>query len=436
MTGTPLSFNQEFLLAFDNGDKSNGAFGERHTLVNAWRLTGPVDLTALRQALDDVVARHDVLRTTLDADSSEAGGGHQTVHPMTSADLTVRSIDGTDRDHASEALLNEVDAEPFDVRDLPLLRAVLGRFDENDSVLVLATHHAGTDGWSMGILVRDLAACYTARLTGRPADLPQAPQYTEFASWQRQFGSPTPESVEYWRGKLAGAGMLGIPTDRPYPAGTVDVYAAHRFVIDDELSGLAKQFARSMRSTLFMVLLAAHQTQLRDMTGVAEVMIPTFTSGRYDERFTDTVGPFFNLLPLLTDMTGVRHLRDAVGRVRTTCLEAYANDIPFGDIVSAAPQITKAFGDPHGSVVAFEVLQHPDFADNLVFGAATAVAIRDRRLSQSLAASIPNGGVWALEVLRSGRIAGSLKYNRNTFDDDTIVGIADDFQRRLRSALT
>ncbi|WNV84552.1 condensation domain-containing protein [Umezawaea sp. Da 62-37] len=432
MTGAPLSSNQEFLLSFDKGD-ADGAFGERHTLVDAWRLTGPVDPAVLRSALDDVVARHDVLRTLVLPDED---GGHQLVHPPCPADLSVRSLPAGDRDHDAEVLLNEVDAEPFTVREIPLLRAVLGQFDEKDSVLVLATHHVASDDWSMGLLARDVAACYTARLTGDPVALPEARQYAEFAAWQRESGG-TPEGArDYWRYKLAGYDMTAIASDRPVPDDRPDVYAAHRLILDDDLSARVLAFARSMRSTPFMVLLAAHQMQLRDMTGVAGVMTPTFSAGRYQEGFTDTVGPFFNLLPLLTDLTGTRHLRDVVGRVRATCFEAYAHDVPFGDIVEEAPRIAEAFGDPGGAVVAFQVLQPPPFADDLVLGPATGVAIRDRRLSQRLSSGIPNGGSWAFEVLRSGRIASSFKYNANAFDEDTVSAIVDDLRHRLGAALT
>jgi hypothetical protein len=432
MTGAPLSFNQEFLLSFDKGD-ADGAFGERHTLVDAWRLTGPVDAAVLQRALDDVVARHDVLRTEVVADDD---GGHQVVHPPSPADLSVRTLGDGDRDHEAEVLLNEVDVQPFTVREIPLLRAVLGRFDDEDSVLVLATHHVASDDWSMGLLVRDLAACYTARLTGRPAGLPDAPGYARFAAWQRGSGVSDERARAHWRHRLAGHGMTAVPTDRPRPDDRHDVYAAHRTIFDEELSATVLAFARSVRSTPFMVLLAAHQMQLRDLTGATAVMTPTFTAGRYQERFNDTVGPFFNLLPLLTDLTGTRHLRDVVGRVRTTCFEAYAHDIPFGDIVEEAPGIAEAFGDPGGAVVAFQVLQPPAFADDLVFGEATGTAIRDRRLSQQRSSSIPNGGSWALEILRSGRIASNLKYNANTFDHSTIAAIAEDLRHRLAAALT
>ena len=432
----PLSANQEFLVTFDRGMR-NGAFGERHTLVAGWRVTGPVDLDLLRGALDDVVARHEVLRTSLVRGEQ---GGRQVIHPAGSTRLVRRELAGTDpadRDRRAEDLLNEIDAEPFPVGEMPLLWAVLGRFDESDSVLILASHHMATDAWSMGVILRDLAACYTARLAGRPAGLAEVVQYQEFASWQRSHAGSAVESkhIGYWREKLSGAAMLAIPTDRPLPADEPDAYAAQRFVIDAEHSAAVLPYARSRRSSPFMVLLAAYHVQLRELTGVTDIVSPTFTFGRYHDRFTDTVGPFFNMLPLRTDLTGCRSFSDVLEVARTTCAEAYSHDIPFPTIAREVPEITVAFGEGGKVVAAFELLQHPPSADGARFGEATCTAIRLRRLSQAVSSGIPDGALWALDLLPSGGIAGSLKYNRNTFDDSTIAGMVDGFRNTLRKAL-
>ncbi|GAB3463685.1 condensation domain-containing protein [Actinophytocola sediminis] len=431
----PLSNNQKFLVAFDRGD-TDGALGARHTLVSAWRVAGAVDQDVLSAALDDVVARHEILRTVL---VPGADGGHQEVYPAGPVSLTVRTlsdVDAVDRGRVAEELLNEIDAEPFPIQDLPHLRAVLGRFDGTDSVLVLASHHTATDGWSMGIILSDLAACYTARLSGHPADLPAAAPYREFASWQQTAeAEPSAKAVAYWRNKLAGASMLAIPTDRPLPEDTPDRYAAHRFVIDAELSAEVSAFARSTRSSPFMVLLAAYHVLLRALTGVTDIVTPTFTIGRYDDRFTATVGPFFNMLPLRTDLTGCRHFLDVLEVTRAACGESYTRDIPFSAIVAEVPAITTAFGDRNGAVAAFEMLRDPSTSERVALGEAACTAIRDRGLFQPVSSSIPNGALWALDVLPTGEIAGSLKYNRNTIDDTTIADIVSGFQRALRDAL-
>ena len=432
----PLSYNQEFLLSFDKGADS-GAFGDRHTLVNGWRLTGPVDEAALRAALDDVVARHEVLRTTLEHD---AGGGHQVVHAAGPVRLTVREqsdVDTVDRDRAAEEFLHEIDGEPIGVRELPHLRADLCRFDETDSVLVLSSHHTATDGWSMGVVLRDLAACYTARLAGRAADLPPAGQYQEFAAWQRSddAAAEADRSTAYWRDKLDGATTVAIPIDHPAPEDTPDAYGAYRFTIDARTTATMTKFARANRSSPFMVLLAAYHVWLRELTGVTDIVTPTFTVGRYGERFADTVGPFFNMLPLRTDLTGCRHFRDVLERSRATCGESYTRDIPFAAIVAQAPSVTEAFADRGGAVAAFEMLQDPSTSEDIRLGETTCVAIRDRRLFQPASSGIPDGALWALDVLPSGAIAGSLKYNRNTFDDSTIAGIVEGFLRTLDAAL-
>ncbi|MDM4719651.1 condensation domain-containing protein [Micromonospora sp. WMMA1363] len=425
-----LSVNQEFLLRFDRGD-TDGAFGERHTLAAAWRITGEIDTTALRAALDAVVARHEILRTLLVADD---GGCRQVIHPARSVRLVLRDLTGVapdDRPVQAEQLLNEVDAEPFPVRDLPHLRAVLGRFDPADAVLVLTTHHTATDAWSMDVLMRDLAATYTA-----VEPLPPVTQYREFTAWEStsEATAGSERARGYWRQTLAGAAVTGLPTDRPLRAGRPDAYAVQRFVFDTELSSRVTAYARTMRSSPFMVLLAAYHTYLWRRLGRSDLVTPTFAAGRQDDRFAAAVGPIFNMVPLRTDLKGCRTFNDVLQRTRRTCVEAYANELPFAEVAQLAPEITETFADSAVAVAAFEVLQYPPSDGVVRLGSASAVPLRDRRVSQSVSSAIPDGALWALDITPSGQIVGSLKYNRVTFDDGTIADIIAGFRAALRAA--
>src|SRR5262249_6047590 len=166
----PLSYTQEFLCGFDKGD-AGGPFGPRYHATCGWRLLGEIDLDALRQALADVVARHETLRTTLVRGTGEPW---QEVSPPSAPPLVVRDLSGTDagaRDQHAERFLIEIEEGTLDVRQLPLLRAYLGRFDDNDAIFAVLAHHAAIDGWSMRLIMRDLVACYAARTTGGGADL-------------------------------------------------------------------------------------------------------------------------------------------------------------------------------------------------------------------------------------------------------------------------
>lgn len=432
----PLSLNQEFLCAFDKGAEE-GAFSERHTLVFGWRVAGELDVDTLQLALDDVVARHEVLRTEIVRDGATR---HQRVLPPSRATLTVLDLSHVapaDRDERAELLVNEVDASPFDVRELPHARLVLGRFDDTDSVLVLTTHHSSTDAWSLHVIIRDLAACYAVR-RGLDADVPEVHQYREFAVAQLA-GISDPavtRALDYWDGKLRDAQILGIPTDRPRREGVPNRFALHRFLVDSELTTATLKFANASRSSTFMVLYAAYCVLLSKRTGSTDVVVPTFTSGRYDERYHNSVGPFFNFVPLRTDLAGCRTFRDVVDRARTTCIEAYSNDIPFPLVVGKAPNLVAPFADPGLTVVAFELLQSAGQLDGELVGDLKYSEIRRRLISQERAADIPDGALWAMDVLPSGEMVGSLKYNSNLFDENTMVDLASEFCRVLRSTVT
>src|SRR5579859_1381660 len=180
----PLSSTQQWLCASDLGDQA-GTFGRLFTSEIALRISGRVDITALRGALDDLVQRHEMLRTIVVRDARPR---YQQVYPPAPATLEVRDLppvsEGS-RDVAVQKIITKAGRRGMDVRALPLLRAELNRFDDQDSVLVVVTHHTAADGWSMQVLMSDLAACYQARTTGSAADLPDAPQYRDFVAWEQ-----------------------------------------------------------------------------------------------------------------------------------------------------------------------------------------------------------------------------------------------------------
>jgi hypothetical protein len=433
----PLSLNQDFLCAFDKGD-TDGAFGWRHTLVYGWRIRGTVDVATLGDALDDVITRHETLRTSIVRDEQPR---HQRVHPPLPALLAVVDLPAdpvTDRDERAERFLNDLESGTYSVRELPHLRIVLGRFDTTDAVLVLAAHHSATDAWSMQVLARDLMHRYAVRRGFTEHDLAPVHQYREFVDWQRsdEAAAAIARSTGYWREQLRDARFLGIPTDRPKDADLPTAYAVHRFLVDDDVATPVLAFAKATRSSPFMVLLAAYLTLLRDLTGEQDIAVPTFTSGRYQERFFDTVGPFFNFVALRVDLTGATTFRQVVERTRKVCIEAYSHDIPFGHVVPEAPAIVSTFGEPDRAVVAFEILQSPAHQDDDRIGDVEVTEMRRRLLSQEVSSAIPDGGLWAMDVLPSGELAGSLKYDANLVDEASAVELVAKFVDVLRQGVT
>lgn len=431
----PLSFSQEFLCLFDKGGEE-GAFGTRYNIVCGWRVRGKLAVDVLQQALDLLVVRHEALRTTVIRD---AGNRHQRVHPPTSPSLQVRELPrvaAPDRQRRSEELLIELEATAHGAGELPLIRAVLGRFDEDDAILALVGHHSAVDEWSMKVAIRDLAMLYaTVAGHGRVAPA-EVHQYREYVAWDRDRAeSPATErSRAYWRGRLSGTSLVPTATDIARSAGAPKATAAYRFVLGADTTAATLALARSTRSSAFIVMLSAYLAFLRQSTGATDLTVTTFTSGRHHERFQDTIGPFIDQLPLRTDLTGCRTLLDIIARARTTCFEAYAHALPFGQILQEVPEIAATFQGDRTAVLSFQVFQFPLVLEREVVGDLEYSEVH-RRLSQPVTTEIPDGGLWTLDIEPSGEIAGSLWYNTNLFVAGTIRDMVAAFRTMLGELL-
>ncbi|WP_344935756.1 condensation domain-containing protein [Sphaerisporangium flaviroseum] len=436
MERIPLSFNQEFLVMFDRGD-GEGPFGSRYNIFYGWRLKGTIDLGTLQEALNDVVARHEALRTLIVADDE---GRRQTILPPSPPQLSVRDLSQTppgERDRRAGELLNEAEAGAYGVQELPLLRAVLGRFDDQDAVLVLIAHHTAVDEWSMRLLMRDLASFYATRRGFQVPELPEVHQYQEFARWQLQnlTGAGGDASREYWREKLQNARVSASVTDHRRSEGLPKTTGWHRFAIDQESTSAILKIARETRSSPFMILLSAYNVLLRDSLGSTDIVVPTFTSGRGQARFHNTVGSFFNFMPLRTDLTGCATFREVVERTRATCMEAYSHDIPFAQVMGEAPALMSPLAEDDRAVCAFQVFRSPFPTGRELAGDLEYTEI-PRRLSQSEGGDVPDGALWQLEIDSSGEILGTLGYNRNLFEESTFSTLASEFARVLREGIT
>jgi condensation enzyme len=432
----PLSANLELFRIFDKGDEQ-GALGPRHLMITGWRVTGPVSEDRLTAALDALVARHEMLRTSVSRGGTDQ---YQEVHPPTPAELDVTDLPadtGRSREELAEEFVNRVEGTTLSFAKLPHIKAVLGRFDPTDAVLVLVVHHAAGDGWSMNILARDLAACYEAIEAGVPPQLPESRQYRQFAAWQRQrLASPQADtSRQYWQQKLRHAEITAVPMDLIPPADQVSAYATHRVLLDAGLMTGAADLARARRCSPFMVLLAAFEAVLYKLTGVRDMVAPTMTSGRGNQEFAETVGAFFNLVPLRTDLTACDSFAALVDQTRSACLEAYSRELPFGDIVAQAPELTRPYAAGNLAVITFQLFQFPGVMNGQRIGSLEFSEIRRRLVPCQASTDIPNGLLWTLDILPSGEIAGHIKFNKNEFLPATIIGLADDYRRILANAL-
>jgi amino acid adenylation domain-containing protein/non-ribosomal peptide synthase protein (TIGR01720 family) len=340
----PLSAAQRRLWFLD--DLTSG--GTEYNTGVGLRLSGPLDRDALRAALDALVARHESLRTTF---STMDGRGGQLIAPPGGTDsarsfLPLRTVDlpAPDPAELEQVLLAEL-RTPFDLRRGPLSRAVLGRLDADDHVLMLCQHHIVTDGWSVGILVDELARLYAAARTGVPAALPELPiQYPDFAVWQRDrlagagsgggMSRAMDDHLAYWRGQLAGLAPLELPTDRPRPPVRTAAGAVYRRHLPaDVVRGLTRA-GRARGATLFMTLAAAVQVLLSRYSAQRDVAVGTVTSGRDRAELEHLVGFFINTVVLRSTVDESERFGDFLSGVRETVLAAFAHDeIPFDRVV-------------------------------------------------------------------------------------------------------
>ncbi|MGE5830512.1 MAG: condensation domain-containing protein [Micromonosporaceae bacterium] len=435
-----LSPNEELWCALDRGDDFS-VFGSRKIVPAGWRLHGPLDIPTLQLALNDVVARHEVLRTIIIRDKDDP---HARIYPPSPAALTVVDLAPAaveaDREHRAHEFLNEVDdGSRCDPARLPLLQATLGRFGDDDAVLVLITHHAVSDGWSMHLIMRDVAVCYAKR-RGLPApELPEVRQYGEYASWQQQARHDESAAIarEYWQAKLAGGRFLTLPTDRTRQLEVPPVYSVYRFLFDQQLVSATTSLAKSVNSSPFMVLYACFNLFLHRRTGTTDIVAPIFTSGRTEPEFQQTVGPFFNLLPIRTDLAGCVTFADLVNRTRATLLEAYSHELPFSEIAARAdPELMQqSLVDTNGAATGFEIFQYPRELEAKLIGDVRYTGLRRRLISSSDTSEILDGNLWDFDLDPAGDMVGAVKFNGLHFDQSTIIGMIDEFRELLRASL-
>src|SRR3984893_9271687 len=304
------------------------------------RVRRTLDAAVLQRALDAILARHDVLRTTIRlidgtpvTEVSPAGTVELTV-----SDLRANAEDGPEREARALRLLGELVRQPFDLSRDVLLRAGLVHVGADEDVLAVVFHHAGS-GYSSGpLLFAELDVLYTALSEGTEPELPELPiQYPDFADWQRErlTGDFLGELVEYWRGQLAGApDRLELPTDRPRPSAQSHRGRVREFTIAPALAQPLRELARREGVSLFMTLLAAVKTLLHGSTAADDLLVGVPVSGRHHEETAALLGLFSNTLVLRTDFSADPTFSELLAAVKLTTLEAQAyQELPFEKLV-------------------------------------------------------------------------------------------------------
>ncbi|HVR96249.1 MAG TPA: amino acid adenylation domain-containing protein, partial [Thermoanaerobaculia bacterium] len=327
----PLSFAQERLWFLDRLQPGGSAYN----MVAALALRGSLSAFGLEAALGEVVRRHESLRTTF---TERQGRPVQMVVPEVSwslprvdlSALPVSAIDGEVR-----RLVHDETRRPFDLERGPMLRGALLRRAADDHVLIFDMHHIASDGWSMGVLVREVSALYGAASPLRP--LPPLPvQYADFAVWQREWlqGEALERQMGYWRERLEGAPVLDLPTDRPRPAVQSFQGASVHFAIGPAVTAELAALSRRHGATLFMTLLAGFAALLQRLTGQDDLVVGSPVANRNRAEIEPLIGFFVNTLVLRTRLTGAPAVADLLAEVRRAALGAYAHqDLPFERLV-------------------------------------------------------------------------------------------------------
>ncbi len=325
----PTSFAQQRLWILDQLQPGDPTYN----IAVAVRLRGSLDVTALAESLNEVVQRHESLRTTFTAQEGEPV---QVVSRSLSLPLPVLNLQAlpeTDREAELEVLTAIEAQKPFDLARGPLLRAVLVQLDNHDHVLLLTMHHIISDGWSISVLISEAASLYESFVTCKPVTLPELPiQYADFSAWQRDWlqGDVLATQLNYWRQKLADAPVIELPADRPRPPVRTFRGASESLLLSESVSETIRQLSRRERVTLFMVLLAAFKVLLNRYTGQDDIVVGSPIAGRNRAETKDVIGFFLNTLVLRTDLSGNLTFRELLQRVRETTVEAYTHqDVPF-----------------------------------------------------------------------------------------------------------
>ncbi len=329
-----LSFAQQRLWFFDQLAPGLPTYN----MPAAVRLEGPLDLAALRQSLDEIVKRHESLRTTF---RTVNGQPTQVIAPTLMLDLPVvdlRKLSASEQESEVRRLVTADAQRPFDLSQGPLVRAAVLTLGDDDHVGMLTMHHIVSDGWSSGVLARELATLYVGFCTGAPSSLPALPiQYADFAHWQRQWlqGDVLESQIAYWKERLVGAPeVIDVSTDFARPPVQTFRGSRQSVVLPKPLRESLKALIGREGVTLFMALLAAFKVLLHIYTSQDDLVVGTPVANRNRLETEGLIGFFVNTLALRTDLSGNPSFREVLRRVRETCLGAYAHqELPFDRIV-------------------------------------------------------------------------------------------------------
>ena len=417
----PLSFAQQRLWFLDRLEPGM-PFYNMPLMV---RLIGELRVDLLERTFSELVRRHEVFRTSFPTVDERP---MQMISPPRPVTIEIEDLSGYSADELRQRVRQEAIA-PFDLDHGPMYRLRLLRLDEQEHVLLLTMHHIISDGWSMGVMIRELATLYTSYFHGEPSPLPELGiQYADFAVWQRQWlsGTVLEEQLEYWRQQLDGdLPVLALATDKIHSGPQHHQGAVQAVTLDGKLSEQLLELSVREGVTMFMVLLAGWQLLLSRYSGQEDICVGTPIANRNRAETEDLIGFFVNTLVLRTDLSGDPSVRELLARVREVCLGAYAHqDMPFEKLVEAL--------QPER-----DLRRTPLFQTMFILQNASTAAVLE--LPGLQLQSVGSGGEMAefdltLSLSESVRgVQGELSYRTELFEAQTMARLARHYEVLLRS---
>lgn len=416
----PLGLAQERLWFLDQLEPGNPFYN----VVIAVQLTGALNLEALAQSFKELIRRHEVLRTSF---AEVNGRPIQVIHPRLEWPL-LEAHPVQASDEAIQQIILQASQHPFDLSHAPLLRTTLLRLDRTEHLLMLTLHHIIADGWSLRVLLQELAALYNACAQAQPSPLAELPiQYADFAVWQRQWlhqeGFQT--QLDYWRQQLRGDLPVLQLGDQPRTA--IQRFGGQKqpLAFSQELAEAVKTLSQAAGVTLFMTLLAAFKVLLYSYSGQADLLVGSPTAGRRPET-TELIGFFINTLVLRTDLSGNPSFQELLGRVSVVALGAYAHqDLPFEKLVEALqPQRSLSYNPLFQVMFIFQNVDIPAIE-------LPGLAFRSREVDNGTSKFDLKLSLWeAQDGLR-----GSFEYQSALLNATTIARMATRLERVLQQVV-
>jgi amino acid adenylation domain-containing protein len=421
-----LSFGQQRLWVLDQIFPGNPLYN----ISRVWRFKGPLNVDALRRALNEIIRRHESQRTIFRVQDGEPS---QFIIPELDVDLPLQDLSGTSEgaEIAARNRAVELAARPFDLGTGPLVRAQLLRLSPEEHVFQLVSHHIVSDAWSAGIFFKELSALYEAFSRGEASPLPElTAQYADFAAWQRKWlqGEVLEKHLAYWRNQLAGVPMVfELPSAKPRTAGRPTRAALEKRTLSPDLAAPVMNFCRQEGVTLFMTLLAAFQSVLARSADQKQVVVGTDIANRTTQETEKMLGFFINLLAMKADFTGDPTFRELVSRVREDALGAYAHqDLPFDRLVEELQPERKLDHSPIFQVIF--VMQNVPSTGRRIAGLEVS------GFEMPPPASKYDLGVFVVE--RPDRLITEWNYDPDRYEPETFIQLSRHFETFLANAVS